>query len=146
MSPGVQYTNTLDDWLQYEPSDPLHQLAAPFHGYNFNICTTESCWNSELAPVAAGTPMPAIPDVTGYWPGWDIATKITVIPGADEGYTVDGFGGIHPFGSAPAITPTGYWPNWDIVRGIAVASGGTGVHSLTALAASTPPEGRRPSG
>ena len=57
MSPGVQYTNTLDDWLRYEPSDPLHQLAASFHGYNFNICTTASCWNSELAPVAAQVPL-----------------------------------------------------------------------------------------
>jgi hypothetical protein len=57
MSPGVQYANTLDDWLQYEPSDPLHQLAASFHGYNFNICTTASCWNSELAPVAAVVPL-----------------------------------------------------------------------------------------
>ena len=57
MSPGVQYTNTLDDWLQYEPSDPVHQLAASFHGYNFNICTTASCWNSELAPVAAQVPL-----------------------------------------------------------------------------------------
>jgi hypothetical protein len=49
---------------------------------------------------------------------------------ANGGYTVDGFGGIHPFGNAPAITPTGYWPNWDIVRGIAVASGGTGAYTL----------------
>jgi hypothetical protein len=45
---------------------------------------------------------------------------------ATGGYTVDGFGGIHPFGSAPAITPTGYWPGWDIVTGIAMAQGGNG--------------------
>jgi hypothetical protein len=45
---------------------------------------------------------------------------------------VDGFGGIHPFGNAPAITPTGYWPNWDIVRGITVAYGGTGAYTLDA--------------
>jgi hypothetical protein len=43
---------------------------------------------------------------------------------------VDGFGGIHAFGNAPAITPGGYWPNWDIVRGIAMASGGTGAYTL----------------
>jgi hypothetical protein len=325
MSPGVQYTNTLDHWLQYEPSDPLHQLSASFHGYNFNICTTASCWNSELAPVAAqvplisgeigeddqadtyidaymawadplgvsylawtwdtwgcnngpvlissysgtvcpgfgagyeahlaslpsspnpsstpgggytldayggvhnlgdsppvsttgywpgwqiaksivmdpcdttgqysgwvmdgfgglhpfaaaGTPMPAIPDITGYWPGWtiandvaafcitvggvqhaagcvldgfgglhpwadssavigdvpcngtgywpnwDIATKITVIPGTEEGYVMDGFGGLHPFNGAPYQAPSGYWPGWTIARGIvATATGG----------------------
>jgi hypothetical protein len=325
MSPGVQYTNTLDNWLQYEPSDPLHQLAASFHGYNFNICITVSCWTSELAPVAAqvplisgeigeddpaatyidaymawadpldvsylawtwdtwgcnsgpvlisnysgtacsgfgagyeahlaslpsspppnlppgggytldayggvhnlgdsppvsttgywpgwqiakaiqmdpcdsagqysgwvmdafgglhpfaaaGTPMPAVPyttgywpgwtiandfvafcitvnnvqhaagcvldgfgglhawadsqtvigDVscngTGYWPGWDIATKIAVVPGQDYGYVMDGFGGLHPFNGAPAVNPSGYWPGWTIARGIvATANGG----------------------
>ena len=345
MSPGVQYTNTLDDWLRYEPSDPLHQLAASFHGYNFNICTTASCWNSELAPVAAqvplisgeigeddqadtyidaymawadsrgvsylawtwdtwgcdsgpvvissysgtacsgfgagyeahlaslpssptpgsqsgggysldayggvhnfgdappvtvtgywpgwqiaksivmdpcdtagqysgwvldgfgglhpfaavGTPVPAIPDITGYWPGWsiandfaafcisvnnvqhaagcvldgfgglhpwadssavigdvsckgtgywpgwDIATKITVIPGTDEGYVMDGFGGIHPFNGAHSYAPSGYWPGWTIARGIvATATGGYtvdgfgGIHPFGSAPAITP--------
>ena len=128
---------------------------------------------------AAGTPMPAIPDVTGYWPGWDIAndvasfcisvngvlhaggcvldgfgglhpwadssavigdvpctgtgywpnwdiaTKITVIPGTDQGYVMDGFGGLHPFNGAPYYAATGYWPGWTIARGVvATASGG----------------------
>jgi hypothetical protein len=49
---------------------------------------------------------------------------------ANGGYTVDAFGGIHPFGSAPAIAPSGYWPGWDIVTGIAMASGGTGAYTL----------------
>ena len=128
---------------------------------------------------AAGTPMPAIPDITGYWPGWtiandvaafcitvggvqhaagcvldgfgglhpwadssavigdvpctgtgywpnwDIATKIAVVPGHDYGYVMDGFGGIHPFNGAPYYAPSGYWPGWTIARGIvATATGG----------------------
>jgi hypothetical protein len=38
---------------------------------------------------------------------------------------LDGFGGIHPFGSAPAISPSGYWPGWDIARAITNAWTGT---------------------
>jgi hypothetical protein len=35
------------------------------------------------------------------------------------GYQLDGYGGVHPFGSAiPAVT-TGSWPGWNIARGIA---------------------------
>ena len=62
---------------------------------------------------------------TGYWPGWDIATKIAVIPGTDQGYVMDGFGGLHPFDGAPYYNPSGYWPGWEIAAGVvATASGG----------------------
>jgi kumamolisin len=44
-------------------------------------------------------------------------TTITFTPG---GYTLDGWGGIHSYGSAPAVGASGYWPGWDIARGIAV--------------------------
>ena len=44
------------------------------------------------------------------------------------GYELDGYGGIHPFGSAPPLAGTAYWPGWDIARGIALdASGGGGL-------------------
>ena len=82
---------------------------------------------------------------TGYWPNWDIATKITVIPGTDEGYVMDGFGGLHPFNGAPYYAPTGYWPNWTIARGIvATTSGGYtvdgfgGIHAFGNAPAITP--------
>ena len=92
-------------------------------------------WTSR-APSAARMGDASLPEAgkvpyyapSGYWPGWTIARGIVAT--ANGGCTVDGFGGIHPFGNAPAITPTGYWPNWDIVRGIAVASGGTGAYTL----------------
>jgi hypothetical protein len=61
---------------------------------------------------------------TGYWPNWDIATKITVIPGTDEGYVMDGFGGLHPFNGAPYYAPTGYWPGWTIARDVVATSTG----------------------
>jgi hypothetical protein len=64
-------------------------------------------------------------DGTGYWPGWDIATKIAVIPGTDQGYVMDGFGGLHPFNGAPVENPSGYWPGWEIATDlVATADGG----------------------
>ena len=44
------------------------------------------------------------------------------------GYELDGFGGVHPFGGAPALAASAYWSGWDIARGIALdSSGGGGV-------------------
>lgn len=54
---GLEYSNDLSQWLQYEPSDPNHSLAASFHLYSGNICNTVTCWNSEVAPVAAKVPV-----------------------------------------------------------------------------------------
>jgi len=50
----------------------------------------------------------------------------TNLPG---GYTLDGFGGLHPFragtgANAPDTKAGPYWPGWDIARGAAVASTG----------------------
>ena len=82
---------------------------------------------------------------TGYWPGWDIATKVTVVPGTDDGYVMDGFGGLHPFNGAPAVTPSGYWPGWPIATGVvATANGGYtvdgfgGIHPFGSAPALTP--------
>jgi hypothetical protein len=41
------------------------------------------------------------------------------MPGSSTaGYTLDGWGGLHPFGPAPAIVNKGYWPGWDIGVGV----------------------------
>ena len=42
------------------------------------------------------------------------------------GYEVDGWGGVHAFGGAPAKTGSAYWPGWDIARGIALDPAGGG--------------------
>jgi hypothetical protein len=54
---GVEYANSLSQWLAYEPTDSAHNLTASWHSYNFNICTTSSCWQSQVAPVAAVAPL-----------------------------------------------------------------------------------------
>ncbi|MGW2425122.1 cellulose binding domain-containing protein [Streptomyces sp. NPDC001709] len=57
MAGGLAYANDLSQWTVYRPSDPVGNLAAAYHVYNFNTCSTQSCWNSTLAPVAAQVPM-----------------------------------------------------------------------------------------
>lgn len=71
------------------------------------------------------------------WPGRNIVRGISVIPGSTAagtpgGYTLDLFGGLHPFGAATAITTPAYWPGWDIARSVSVAANGTSGHLLDA--------------
>ncbi|MGW3354958.1 cellulase family glycosylhydrolase [Streptomyces bungoensis] len=59
MAGGLAYSNDLGQWLTYKPTDPAGNLAAAYHVYNFNSCSSASCWNSTLAPVAAQVPLVA---------------------------------------------------------------------------------------
>jgi Glycosyl hydrolases family 18 len=61
----------------------------------------------------------------GYWAGQDIARSAWFLPSATAstaaGYTLDAYGGIHPFavGSQPlpaGISQYGYWPGRDVAR------------------------------
>jgi hypothetical protein len=56
-------------WLTYEPRDPLHQLVASFHSYKGSECATPSCWNADIAPLAA-----VVPVITGEFGEDDCAT------------------------------------------------------------------------
>jgi uncharacterized protein YvpB len=55
-----------------------------------------------------------------YWPGWDIARSLQLMPGGGGGWELDGFGSIHPFGGAPPLGPEPYWEGWDIARSLVV--------------------------
>ncbi|HVT20414.1 MAG TPA: cellulase family glycosylhydrolase [Mycobacteriales bacterium] len=55
--PGRTYTNDLSSWLEYMPHDPQHQLAATFHAYEGLSCDNTSCWDNQVAPVAAKVPV-----------------------------------------------------------------------------------------
>ncbi len=57
MAGGLAYSNDLSQWLQYRPSDPAGNLTASWHDYNFNACSSSSCWDSTIAPVAAAVPL-----------------------------------------------------------------------------------------
>ena len=74
-----------------------------------------------------GATIPAAVAIYGYWSGQDIARGMWVVPGATAntatGYTLDAFGGIHPFAAGgqplpPAIGQYGYWAGTDIARAL----------------------------
>jgi endoglucanase len=54
---GLEWANDLTGWLAHEPADPDHDLAASLHSYNFNACSTQSCWTGQIAPVMAKVPV-----------------------------------------------------------------------------------------
>jgi endoglucanase len=56
---GLEYSNDLTRWLQYKPTDPDGNLVASWRSYNFNTCSTQSCWTSQVAPVLASVPVVA---------------------------------------------------------------------------------------
>jgi endoglucanase len=74
---GLTFANDLSGWLANEPSDPDHQLAASYHGYQGEPCGTQSCWDTTIAPVAAQVPV-----VTGEFgeDDFDNATCTTRTP------------------------------------------------------------------
>lgn len=57
MLSGLEWANDLTGWLSHEPADPDHNLAASWHSYNFNACSTKACWNRQIAPVIAKVPV-----------------------------------------------------------------------------------------
>ncbi|MHB8491038.1 MAG: glycosyl hydrolase family 18 protein [Solirubrobacteraceae bacterium] len=79
-------------------------------------------------PFWGGTAAAPTPIATyGYWAGMDIARAAFLLPGATPataaGYTLDAYGGIHPFsvgGQAlpAAISQYGYWPGQDVARSL----------------------------
>jgi hypothetical protein len=54
---GLDYANDLTGWVAHAPDDPLNQEAASFHNYMGKTCDNVSCWNSQIAPVAANVPV-----------------------------------------------------------------------------------------
>jgi endoglucanase len=55
---GIFWAEMLTRWLDYQPDDPLQNLAASFHDYSFNTkCASPDCYNTTLAQVAAQVPI-----------------------------------------------------------------------------------------
>jgi endoglucanase len=56
---GLSYANDLSGWLANEPTDPgaSPQLAASFHNYQGETCSSKACWDGTIAPVAARVPV-----------------------------------------------------------------------------------------
>ncbi|MBN1608225.1 MAG: cellulase family glycosylhydrolase [Polyangiaceae bacterium] len=54
---GVQWSNTLTQWLDTMPTDPLENLGAAWHIYQNNPCVTAGCWDETPAAVAEEVPL-----------------------------------------------------------------------------------------
>jgi endoglucanase len=54
---GLSWAGDLGGWLRNAPTDPLHQLVASAHIYNFSACNAAPCWNATVAPVARSVPV-----------------------------------------------------------------------------------------
>jgi len=54
---GLEYSNSLTQWLSYLPNDTQHGLVASWHSYNFNLCNNQGCWEKNIASVAAKHPV-----------------------------------------------------------------------------------------
>jgi hypothetical protein len=80
---------------------------------------------------------------SAYWNGWDITRGVTSQIGG--GHVLDGYGGLHPYGSA-AYVSSATWHGWDIARGVAsslpnqgyVVDGWGGVHPYGGAAPTVP--------
>ena len=58
MVAGVSYGNDLSQWLKYAPKDPLQQLAASVHIFNYHIrCNKPDCLHRTLSPIMEKFPL-----------------------------------------------------------------------------------------
>jgi hypothetical protein len=57
---GIHWAEMLNRWLQYRPDDPMQNLAASFHNYDYNrYCDSSACYDTVLAAVAKAVPLVA---------------------------------------------------------------------------------------
>jgi hypothetical protein len=52
---GVQYSNTLTQWVKYKPNDAANNVAAAWHIYNFNQCNNQNCWTANAGAVVSSS-------------------------------------------------------------------------------------------
>lgn len=55
--PGIDFANNMSKWLTHIPKDPRRQLIAEAHIYGKNTCSSVSCFNATLAPIARRVPL-----------------------------------------------------------------------------------------
>lgn len=129
----------------------FHFYGLAGHRYQFAVAGSGSNQSAQSTAVAvAGTAATPFPFKSAYsvdqfgqvyaigsqpaWQGpqwnWDIARGISVVPSGEGGFVLDGWGGVHSFGSPGAVSVADYWPGWDIARDVASAPDGNGGYVL----------------
>jgi outer membrane protein assembly factor BamB len=134
---------TLDGWGGIHPFGGAPSVLGGPYWHNFDIAKRLVLLSDGsggyvldgyggLHPFATGTnAMPPAITNAAYWNGWNIARDVALAPGSTasnvSGVTLDGWGGLHPFGTSGAITgATASWPNWDIARAVRYATDSSG--------------------
>ncbi len=74
MANGLDWANDLTGWLSHKPADPLNNIAAGWHSYSGTVCNNATCWDSQVAPVAAQVPV-----VTSEF-GDKVCSAVTYLP------------------------------------------------------------------
>ena len=111
---GLAYANDLTGWLAHEPADPLHNLAASWHSYNFNRCSNITCWTSEVAPVMAQVPVVAGEIGENTCASGYITPLMNWLDSQSSGYLAWAWNADFPCASGPSLitsytgTPTPY--------------------------------------
>lgn len=77
----------------------------------------------------------------GYWPGWDIARKLSRF--STGWYVMDAFGATHGVAGAPALAGGPWWPGWDIARDLRRNPVGRGGYVLDGFGGVWPVGGAR---
>jgi endoglucanase len=57
--PGIQYGNTMTEWLDHMPVDPFGNMAAKWHSYHFNGYNTIEQFDEMLGPILQTVPLVA---------------------------------------------------------------------------------------
>lgn len=54
---GLAWSNSLKQWLKYKADDPMNNLGASWHSYNFNYCKDQNCWEDSVGMVKKSYPV-----------------------------------------------------------------------------------------
>ncbi|HEY9288220.1 MAG TPA: peptidoglycan DD-metalloendopeptidase family protein [Candidatus Dormibacteraeota bacterium] len=87
-----------------------------------------------LHPFAVGShPMPPAITNFAFWPNWSVARDVTLVPGSTAsnvaGVTLDAYGGVHPFGTAGAVSGEAMW-HVDLARAVRLSPSSTAANPM----------------
>ncbi len=138
---GLAWSNDVSQWLANKPSDPQNNLAASVHIYNFNACSNSSCWDSQIAPVAAQVPVIAGEIGENDCASGFISTLMSWADSHNIGYLAWTWTNSGNCGGTPALisdwtgTPTNYGAGY---KAHLLSLGGGSTPTPTATATNTP--------